>query len=108
MPDALERASDDAEVTQALAGLVLVDGYLQALAHHVGRDPVRLGQRPNLRQLRQRRPVERGARGMAVRGVVRHLGVVTGDAVRGGEDRVKDRRLIDVAIGQLANGGDGL
>src|SRR5438094_688623 len=49
LTDALERASDDAEITQALAGLVLVDGDLEALAHHLYRHPFRLGQEPNLR-----------------------------------------------------------
>ena len=49
LTDALERASDDAEITQALAGLVLVDGDLEALAHHLYRHPFRLGQQPNLR-----------------------------------------------------------
>jgi len=49
LTDALERAANDAEVTQALAGLVLVDGYLEALTHHVYRQPVRLAERPNLR-----------------------------------------------------------
>src|SRR5439155_60119 len=58
---------------------------------------------PTALPLAQRRP-----RRLAVGGVVGHLGVVTGDATRRGEDGVKHRRLIDVAIAQLANGGDGV
>ena len=94
---ALHRAPEDADVAQALAGVVLLERELEAFPERAGGDAVGVvrdvgrGERP------QRGAVVLRALVDSVGGVVGHLVVVAGDALAGRAQRIEGGEALDVA-----------
>ena len=103
-PHVLHRAPEDAEVAQALAGVVLLERELEPLAHHRRR---RCGRRRRDDrgggERAQRGAVVLGALVDPVGGVVGHLVVVAGDALAGRRERIEGGEALDVGVGELVD-----
>ena len=96
--------AEDAEIAQALAGIVLLERELESLPHDVGRETVGVADRRRGVERPQGGPVVLGARVDPVGGVVGHLVVVAGDALARGRERVEGGEALDVGVGELIDG----
>ena len=101
--DGLDRAGDDVQLAEVLAGVVELDAGLERLAQHVGGHPIAVALRLRRRQRPQRRPVVLVALLVAVGREVRHLVVVTGQAFEGGGHRVEGREPVNEPVGQVVD-----
>jgi len=63
----LHRTADDAQIPEPLADRVAIDGCLEPLAHNVSGQPVALAFGGQRRERAQRRPVQLGPGGSAIR-----------------------------------------
>ena len=97
----LHRAAEDAQVAQALAGVVLGRARARAVRASPRR---RCGRRRSAIvggvERAQRGAVELGALVDAVGGVVGHLVVVAGDARAGRRERIEGGEALDVVVGE--------
>ncbi len=97
----LDRAPDDADVAQALTGVVLLDVERAALRHHAGREPIVVGFLRRLGQCREGFAHEVDPAGRAGGRVVGHLVVVAGNPRIGRAARIERAELVAVAIGDV-------
>ena len=102
-PNTLYRATENADVAETLAGIVLFERELEPFSQGAGGDPVGVGLDAESRERAQRRTIVLGALVDAVGRVVGHLVVVAGDALAGCAERIERGEPLDVLVGELVD-----